>query len=116
MVPSGSVGSVGTPSGSECTPAGILNAIQCSTSSTPLRGATSGSCMIKAKLCVPGGVFSQESAGDTGDGEACVYLSGMTPPSVKEELVNIMGMAAGAFWASASAPAPIKRAVHKSAV
>src|ERR1700743_907399 len=91
----------------------MLNAIQCSTSSTPLRGAVSGSCMISAKLWVAAGALSHASAGDTGDGEFWVYLSGMTPPSVKDVLVNVMGAERGAW---ASAPAPIKSEVHNSVV
>ena len=59
--------------------------------------------MIRAKLWVPAGAFSQASAGEIGDGEAWVYLSGMTPPSVKDELVNVMGVGGGVagVWAGA---------------
>src|ERR1700727_2643837 len=102
-VPSGSVGWLGTPSGSACVLAGMLNAIQCSTSSTRLRGAVSGSCMMSVKLCVAAGAFSQDNAGETGEGEAWVYLSGMTAPSVKDVLVNVMGGGGAAVCAWASA-------------
>src|SRR5215469_7962740 len=90
-VPSGSPAVVGTFSGSDRAVAGILNAIQCSTSVEPLFGAVSGSCMMSAKLMVPVGALSQLKAGDTGVVLlACVYLSGMTPPSAKAVLLNVM--------------------------
>src|SRR5262249_50392508 len=101
MVPSGSEAVVGTFSGSPRAVAGILNAIQCRTSPVPLFSATSGSCMISAKLMVPAGTFSQLKAGETGDVLAWVYLSGMTAPSAKAELVSVMGVGGGgdAGWA-----------------
>src|SRR5665213_2188577 len=97
----------------------MLNAIQCNTSSTPLRGAVSGSCMMSVKLWVAAGALSQANAGEMGDGEAWVYLSGMTAPSVKDVLVNVMGVGGGggaAFCAWASTLAPIKSEVHSRVV
>src|SRR5664279_4510416 len=111
MVPSGSCAAVGTFSGNARAAAGMLKAIQCSASAEPLFGATSGSCMISAKLAVPAGTLSQLRAGDTGVVVlAWVYLSGMTPPSVNAELVSVMGVtgggAAGAC-ADANSAAPV---------
>ena len=73
----------------------MLNAIQCSTSVEPLFSATSGSCMISAKLIVPAGALSQLKAGDTGVALAWVYLSGMTAPSANAALVSVMGVTGG---------------------
>src|SRR4029077_19404867 len=48
----------------------------------PLLSTGSGSCSSTTKLCVPGGTCDHCSAGDTAAGPAaCVYLSGITPPS-----------------------------------
>src|ERR1700749_3083949 len=98
-VPSARLAVVGTFSGKDRAVAGILNAIQCSTSAEPLFGAVSGSCMMGAKLMVPAGTFSQLKAGDTGMVLACVYLSGMTAPSAKAELVRVMGVGGAAAGA-----------------
>src|SRR5438445_5925949 len=95
MVPSGKVASLGTPSGSELALAGMLNAAQCSTSLVVRCKAVSGSSTIRAKLCVPAGALVQASAGETGAVVACVYLSGMMPPSVKDELVRPIGVGGG---------------------
>src|SRR5215469_7397857 len=104
MVPSGSVGWLGKPSGSEVALAGMLKAAQCSTSLVLCCSAVSGSSTISAKLCVPGGALVQESCGDTGAELAWLYLSGMTPPSAKDVLVRPIGRGGGdvgAFCASA---------------
>src|SRR5579871_771999 len=87
----------------------MLNAIQCSTSAEPLFGAVSGSCMISAKLRVPAGTFSQLKAGDTGAVLAWVYLSGMTAPSAKAELVKVIGVGGGAAGAGCAQAGPIAR-------
>ena len=46
---------------------------------------------MSAKLCVPAGVLVQASAGEIGAVLAWVYLSGITPPSAKDELVRPIG-------------------------
>jgi hypothetical protein len=73
--------------------------------------------MIKAKLTVAAGAFCQLSWGETGDGEAWVYLSGITAPSAKDVLVKVMGVGGGAaFCAKANPPAPISMAAHSKLV
>jgi hypothetical protein len=73
--------------------------------------------MIKAKLTVAAGAFCQLSWGETGDGEAWVYLSGMTLPSVNDVLVKVIGVGGGAaFCAKANPPAPINMAAHSKLV
>src|SRR5580692_2330758 len=108
MVPSGSVGWLATPSGSDMVLAGILKAAQCSTSLVLCCSAVSGSSTITAKLWVAAGALVQESCGDTGDGLTWLYLSGMTPPSLKDVLVRPIGGGGGgvgAFCASAGTAA-----------
>src|SRR5690349_3902091 len=95
-VPSGSDASLGTPSGSDVAVAGMLKAAQCSTSLVVRWSAVSGSSTTRAKLWVPAGALVQARAGETGAGTAWVYLSGMMPPSVKEELVRPIGVGGGA--------------------
>ena len=95
-VPSGRLATLGTPSGSEVAVPGMLKAIQCSTSLVVFCMATSGSCMIRAKLCVPFGTSVQDRWGETGAALAWVYLSGMTAPSAKDELLRPMRLGAGA--------------------
>ena len=52
----------------------------------------SGSCMMSTKLCVPIGTCDHESAGETAIAPAaCVYLSGMTPPSSNAVVVISSG-------------------------
>src|SRR5215469_13285954 len=104
MVPSESVGWLGTPSGSEVMLAGMLKAAQCSTSLVLCCSAVSGSSTTIAKLWVPGGALVQDSSGDTGAELAWLYLSGMTPPSAKDVLMRPIGGGGGvvgAFCASA---------------
>ena len=60
--------------------------------------ATSGSRMFSTKLTVPAGTFVHVSAGDTCS-PACVYLSGITPPSGNAVVVSVRGGAAGAAGA-----------------
>src|SRR5215467_13348511 len=56
----------------------------------------SGSFMISTKLCVPGGTCVQLSAGFGAVGPAaCVYLSGITPPSSHAVDVMINGGVCG---------------------
>src|SRR5579863_331938 len=107
MVPSGNVAWLGTPSGSELALAGMLKAAQCSTSLVLCANAVSGSSTTTAKLWVPGGALVQESCGDTGAELTWLYLSGMTPPSVKDVLVRPIGGGGvvGAFCASAGTAA-----------
>src|SRR5262245_4073268 len=62
----------------------------------PLFSTGSGSCISSAKLCVPGGTCDHESAGDAAFGPAaCVYLSGITPPSSHAVVVMMSGGVAG---------------------
>src|SRR4029077_14575988 len=71
---------------------------QCVTSPFELLAgiAGSGSFMMIAKLCVPGGTCDQLRAGDGAVGPAaCVYLSGMTPPSSQAVDVMIIGGVCG---------------------
>src|SRR5579863_958139 len=113
MVPSANCAVVGTFSGSARAVAGMLNAIQCSTSAEPLFGAVSGSCMINAKLIVPAGTLSQLKAGDTGVVLAWVYLSGMTAPSANAVMVSVMGVTGGgAAGVCAKADPPANRTAH----
>src|SRR3954465_2583111 len=58
--------------------------------------AGSGSFMMIAKLCVPGGTCDQDSAGEGAVGPAaCVYLSGITPPSSHADEVMSRGGVCG---------------------
>src|SRR6201996_507475 len=91
MLPSGSRALLGTPSGSDVAPAGMLKISQCRLSGPAARGMVSRSCMMMAKAPVLAGAPVQDSAGETGLEEAPEYLSGMTPPSSKEELVSTRG-------------------------
>src|SRR6266550_973265 len=62
----------------------------------PLLSTGSGSCSSNTKLCVPGGTCDHCSAGDTAAGPAaCVYLSGITPPSCQAVDVIKSGGTAG---------------------
>src|SRR5258707_12373916 len=79
----------------------MLKAAQCSTSLVVCWSAVSGSSTTSAKLCVPAGGLVQASAGETGAATAWVYLSGMMPPSVKDELVRPIGVGGGAAGAAA---------------
>src|SRR5690348_5097045 len=89
----------------------MLKAIQCSTSAEPLFSATSGSCMMSEKLMVPAGTLSQLRAGDTGAVLAWVYLSGMTPPSAKAELVRTMGVGGEAAGAGCANAGPVAKMI-----
>src|SRR5215831_3946805 len=61
-----------------------------------LLSAGSGSCIRRTRLCVPGGTCDHLSSGDGAFGPAaCVYLSGMTPPSSQAVLVMISGGVCG---------------------
>src|SRR6266702_6763105 len=119
-VPSGRVASLGTPSGNELALAGMLKAAQCRTSLVVCCNAVSGSSTTSAKLWVPAGALVQASAGETGAGTAWVYLSGITAPSAKDELVRPMGAGGGAAGACAkagpadSSRAPIRRERKRS--
>src|SRR5215471_17778972 len=66
---------------------------QCVTSILELFISTgSGSCISSTKLCVPIGTCDHLSSGDGDIGPAaCVYLSGMTPPSSKAVVVISSG-------------------------
>src|SRR5215470_18346544 len=58
----------------------------------PLLSTGSGSCMSSTKVCVPGGTCDHLSSGDGAIGPAaCVYLSGITPPSSKADVVISSG-------------------------
>src|SRR5882672_6695468 len=62
----------------------------------PLLSTGSGSCMSRTKVCVPGGTCDHLSSGDGDVGPAaCVYLSGITPPSSHAVDVMIRGGVAG---------------------
>src|SRR5262249_48991502 len=62
----------------------------------PLFSTGSGSWRSNTKLCVPGGTCDHCSAGETALGPAaCVYLSGMTPPSCHADDVIKSGGVAG---------------------
>src|SRR5471030_2531359 len=62
----------------------------------PLFSTGSGSCMSSTKLCVPEGTCDHLSSGDGDVGPAaCVYLSGMTPPSSHAVDVMMRGGVAG---------------------
>src|SRR5256885_4747490 len=62
----------------------------------PLLSTGSGSCISSTKVCVPGGTCDHFSSGDGAVGpEACVYLSGITPPSCHADEVMISGGVAG---------------------
>src|SRR5262249_56011453 len=95
-VPSGS-SPAATPSGSPVDVPGMFHASQCVMSFfDPLLSTGSGSCMSSTKLCVPGGPCDHFNSGDGAVGPpACVYLSGMTPPSSHAEDVMISGGVAG---------------------
>src|SRR5215475_5783896 len=61
-----------------------------------LLSAGSGSCISRTKLCVPGGTCDHLSSGDGASGPAaCVYLSGMTPPSSQAVVVMRSGGVCG---------------------
>jgi hypothetical protein len=45
--------------------------------------------LIRTKLCVPGGMFLQVSAGDTCS-PACVYFAGICPPSGNAVVVSVI--------------------------
>src|ERR1700749_2652300 len=92
MLPSGRRALLGTPSGNEVVPAGMLKISQCRLSGPAARGMVSRSCMMMANAPVLAGAPVQDSAGDTGFEEAPEYLSGMTPPSGKDELVSTRGV------------------------
>src|SRR5262249_39068495 len=56
----------------------------------------SGSCISSTKLWVPGGTCDHSSFGDTAAvPAACVYLSGITPPSSHAVVVMTSGGVAG---------------------
>src|SRR5688572_20179212 len=82
QLPSGS-SPAGTPSGRPVDVPGMFQITQWVMSIFDPRFSTgSGSCMMSTKLWVPIGTWDHESAGDGAPGPAaCVYLSGMTPPS-----------------------------------
>src|SRR5262245_29545914 len=62
----------------------------------PFASTGSGSCINSTKLCVPGGTCDQSSFGEGAVGpDACVYLSGITPPSSHALVVMINGGLAG---------------------
>src|SRR5579859_997800 len=92
MLPSGRRALFGTPSGNDVVPAGMLKISQCRLSGPAARGIVSRSCMMMAKAPVLAGAPVQDKAGDTGLEDAPVYLSGMTPPSWKDELVSTSGV------------------------
>src|SRR5579863_8689367 len=80
-MPSANFGSADCPPASSVAVPGILNAIQCVTSSVFFPIATSGSCISSRKVTVPIGTFFHSSLGDTGLVSACVPLFGITAPS-----------------------------------
>src|SRR5215831_17491182 len=98
-----------TPSGNPVDVPGIFHASQCVTSPLELLAgmAGSGSFMISTKLCVPGGTCDQLNAGFGEVGPpACVYLSGITPPSSHAVDVMISGGVCGPRPAPPPAPRP----------
>src|SRR6478752_890333 len=91
-LPSGRV-SAGTPSGKPVAVPGMFQISQCVMSILePLLSTGSGSCISSTKLCVPIGTCDHLSSGDGDIGPpACVYLSGITPPSSKAVVVISSG-------------------------
>src|SRR5258707_9856821 len=62
----------------------------------PLFRTGSGSCISSTNVCVPAGACDHFNSGDTADGPAaCVYLSGITPPSSHAAVVMRSGGVAG---------------------
>src|SRR5688572_883829 len=68
----------------------------------PLLIETSGSWKWSTKLRVPAGTLVHAIAGDTGDGTACVYFSGMSSPSGHAPMVSVNPGPAGAAGACAA--------------
>src|SRR5215467_4673953 len=91
-LPSGRV-SAGTPSGKPVAVPGMFQISQCVMSILePLLSTGSGSCISSTKLCVPIGTCDHFSSGDGDIGPpACVYLSGITPPSSNAVVVISSG-------------------------
>src|SRR5687767_656373 len=65
----------------------MFQTIQCSMSSVPCPTAASTSCAMTTKLVVLSGTLLHASGGDT-DAPACVYLTGIVPPSLHAVVVN----------------------------
>src|ERR1043165_6646047 len=91
-LPSGS-SPCATPSCSPVAVPGMFQISQCVMSIfEPLLSTGSGSCISSTKLCVPIGTCDHLSSGDGDIGPpACVYLSGITPPSSKAVVVISSG-------------------------
>ena len=72
---------------------------QCTCVPVPLLIDTSGSWKCSTKLRVPAGTLVHVIAGDTGDGTACVYFSGMSSPSGHAPIASVKPGPAGAAGA-----------------
>src|SRR5438045_7630704 len=97
-----------TPSGRPVDVPGMFQTSQCVMSIfEPFCSTGSGSCNRSTKVCVPIGTCDHLSSGD---GEvapaACVYLSGITPPSSHADEVMISGGACGPRPAPRPCPPP----------
>jgi hypothetical protein len=89
MLPSASFSPFGTFSGNPVAVPGMFHTSQCTWSSVVLFRATSGSCMWRKKVTVPGGVLVQLRAGDTCS-PACVYFTGIGSPSGHAGVVRVI--------------------------
>src|SRR5215471_17443057 len=107
LVPSGR-SPAGTPSGNPVDVPGMFQTSQCVMSIFEPRLSTgSGSCISRTKLCVPDGTCDHFNSGDGAVGpDACVYLSGMTPPSSHALELMISGGFAGPRPPPAALPCP----------
>src|SRR5262245_61994062 len=104
------------PSGNPVAVAGMFQTIQCGCVSVPRCTETSGSSILRTKLCVPAGTFVHLSSGETCS-PACVYFGGICPPSAHAVVVRVIGAGRGwappaGFWArAAEAAASVKAAI-----
>src|SRR5262249_24673667 len=88
------------PSANSRADPGILKTSQWRTSSVFLCTATSGSCMISAKVIVFAGTLVHCRRGETGFGSDCVNLAGISPPSANAVVVRVNPGPGGAFFAA----------------
>src|SRR5262245_3109667 len=106
------------PSASSRADPGILKTSQWRTSSIFLCIATSGSCMISAKVIVFAGTLVHCRRGETGFGSDCVNLAGISPPSANAVVVRVNPGPGGAFFVASWAVAEAKitrKAPHPNA-
>src|SRR5215813_7675330 len=106
------------PSANSRADPGILKTSQWRTSSVFLCTATSGSCMISAKVIVFAGTLVHCRRGETGFGSDCVNLAGISPPSANAVVVRVNPGPGGAFFAASWAIAETRmtrKAPHPNA-